>query len=148
MIMHLKITTFRRRLKGTPRKDEKYRGVVITALNYIFRECTIRKILKHCAKNDSIFRITYYEFTKKPEAETQKICDFIGVNYSNNIFNVSKTNHNIGGNRLRFSKIENIKPIQKWKTNMNQFEKAIIQVLGGYFLNKKFKKYRFLNKVY
>lgn len=124
----------------------EYPGPFSQTMKFIKTTLLIRRILRLNFDKQQIFGISYEEFAANPENSINKIISFIGLSGTfNRIAINTKPNHNIGGNRMRFKPIKEIKLIEKWRKNLTSKEKAIFKILGGELINKSFKYHKYQN---
>ena len=61
--------------------------------------------------------LSYEELTRTPEAALQKVCDFIGIEYTSQLLRFREHPHRlVGGNRMRFGTTSEITENKKWVT--------------------------------
>lgn len=103
---------------------------------WFFVNLKIKKTLEHLHNVDSL-RINYEELCEKPAEVMTKICDFLGIKYSENMLVMDVVGkHNIAGTPNRFGKRnEAISKDEKWKGNINYKRNIFINYLGR-VLNK------------
>jgi hypothetical protein len=106
----------------------------------------IEIIKKRNKKNKNIF-ILYEDFVNNPEKIIKFILKEIGLYFESDMMSFKdKERHQVGGNyNLRFkSKGNSIKLDDKWREEMNFFNKFIFNILFGWlnlFYKLKSKKY-------
>ncbi len=109
-----------------------WKSSIVWSKRNLINLCMVTHILK---KKDWIM-VRYEELADNPSKELKRICSFIGIKYEESMFDFSKnTNHNIGGNRMRFKKNQEIKLDEDWKCNLTKKERVIFSFIGG-FVNK------------
>lgn len=61
--------------------------------------------------------LSYEELTRTPEAALQRVCDFIGIEYTSQLLRFREHPHRlVGGNRMRFNTTAEITEDRKWLT--------------------------------
>jgi len=112
----------------------KYGGIISPMLRWALKNLKI-EILKRRYPQKFVF-LRYEDFCRNPEKEIEKILKKIGLDFEPQMLNFrNKTHHQVGGNRLRFYKNQEIKENILWKKQLPIFDKIIFHILFGW-LNK------------
>lgn len=141
------LESLKRKANDPKREYAFYPGPFRATISFMKSSLINNEICSRYFDKKDIYRLTYENLTKNFSSELKNLCYFIGINYPEEDFNYiykngikKQRNHNIGGNRLRFSKINKIRYINKWKKNLSSYEKMIFYLLGGNAVNKIIKK--------
>jgi len=139
------VESIKRKAKDPTREKENYYGVFIHTLQFIFGHLAKLRIINKFFKEEDILYINYKDFSLYPKKVLEKVGDYIGIEFNNETLDPgsqkyfsSITHHNIGGNRLRFQFINQIKYMNKWDKGLNLCEKLLFAFLGGLCINKLF----------
>lgn len=124
----LKILGIRKHCSGviySKSKNAKFAWIspfFVWIFNYTIAYKSIRK-----SEVPNIF-VSYEKFASSPYEEVNKISNFVGFNIPLKFDN--KEFHNIGGNIMRFKKLDNIYLDEKWKTNLGFFKKNLGKIVN------------------
>ncbi|MBM7622957.1 sulfotransferase [Sporohalobacter salinus] len=139
----------KRKANDNQREEASYPGSVSQTLKFIKLSLYVRNILKHYIDSNDIYGLRYKDFTQNCKREIKGLCSFLDIEYQKEILDNnsstyfgSRERHNIGGNRLRFKQIDQIRYINKWKNNLTFNEKMCFKLLGGSIINKTFDKFQ------
>jgi len=99
---------------------------------------TVADMTARALPHGLVLVVKYEDLCDKPEATLCRIADFIGVDLSQVIENVIsgktlKVGHNLGGNRVRFSKHLVFKPDTEWKNRLPSKYRKIFWMVAGRF---------------
>lgn len=139
----------KRKAQNNNRGSARYPGAFKQTLRFVRKSNYIREVINTLFDDSQIYALKYKYFTQQSKKSLNSFFDFFDLSQeidiidgdSNNFF-AKQIKHNIGGNRLRFQKIDEIKYINKWKENLNRREKIIFKVFGGNYINSSFNKYK------
>lgn len=87
------------------------------------------QLFGHVIADDHILQVKYEDLVNNPEAELQRICSFLNLEFEPAMMDfASHTHHITNGNNMRFKKSSEIKIDNAWKTelskeDLNYFEK-------------------------
>jgi len=87
---------------------------------------------------ERIFRIRYEDLCRETEAELSRICDFLGIEYTNKMLDFREPVwHTLGGNPMRFNHDSRIVLDEKWRNELDEAElAAFARIAGG--INRKY----------
>lgn len=90
---------------------------------------------------ESWCRIKYEDFACEPAAVTQRLCAFLGLDFSPELLQAGRAAiHNISGSRWRYQSGEAIRLDEKWRTELPAKRRLVFNVLAGW-LNRKYGYY-------
>jgi hypothetical protein len=102
-------------------KNEK-RDVESATHQWVKDQNRMLKLLENVNKNDYL-HVKYESICTNTEDECRRICDFLGIEYSDLMLRFDKeSRHTIGGNKIRFSQINGIKQDFAWKKELEEHE--------------------------
>lgn len=82
--------------------------------------------------------VHYEDLVSNPAAELQRLCDFIGIEFSPGMLTPGAVvHHNVNGNDMKFSDVKNLKLDMGWKTQMAPGDLAYFERKAGR-LNRQF----------
>ena len=85
-----------------------------------------------------ILKVNYEDLVASPEAELQRICSFLGINFSTSLLQPTRLGIDDGTSTNRTgSKEINSNSVHKWKSNLSRTEQAIIH---KYMLRSRIRK--------
>jgi hypothetical protein len=81
---------------------------------------------------DTYLHIRYEELCRDPEATVSKICAFLDLPFEPSMLTFSgDTQHNIGGNRMRMSGLNEIREDVKWRNLLTPEQLRIFERIAG-----------------
>jgi hypothetical protein len=120
------------RLKALFRKDPNPVPVWKSSMQWVKYNIISFYVTRLLLKREDWIMIRYEDLARDPVRELKKVCSFIKVQYDKDMLNFSKKiNHNIGGNRMRFEKNQEIKLDEAWKHDLTNQEKMVFCLIGG-----------------
>jgi hypothetical protein len=94
------------------------------------------EIIKKRNKDRKIIFLRYEDLARNPQKTLERILGEIGLKFEPQMLNFREAEqHQINGNRLRFSQEKEIKEDLSWKENLSSFDLFLFHVLAGW-LNK------------
>lgn len=74
-----------------------------------------------------VLYVRYEEICQNPPASIEKVCDFLGIEYTPSMLNFKKDKgHTLMGNRMRFDDNQLIREDLEWKTGLTQEERSAL----------------------
>ncbi len=141
------IESVKRKAHDPKREHADYKGPFIHTIQFELSHLQRLRILKNL-KNSDVRIITYKGLTSQIENKIKDLCNFIGIDFNDETLHPNSEyyfsnfeKHNVGGNRLRFKKVNTIQFIEKWPKGLNNSEKLIFNCLGGPIFNNFFYKF-------
>lgn len=139
----------KRKAQNNNRGSARYPGAFKQTLRFVRKSNYIREVINTLFDDSNVFALRYKDIAQQSKKNLNSFFDYFDLSpeidiidgESNNFFS-KQINHNIGGNRLRFQKIDEIRYLNKWKENLNIREKIIFKVFGGNYINNSFNKYK------
>lgn len=85
-----------------------------------------------CVEKENRYLLLYKDLAKKPEQTLTKLCEFIGVEYSEQCLNFRNSDHHIIGNaQMRFGTNNEIYYDEKWRTSLSSEQLKLFDRLAG-----------------
>ena len=85
-----------------------------------------------CVEKENRYLLLYKDLAKKPEHTLTKLCEFIGVEYSEQCLNFRNSDHHIIGNaQMRFGTNNEIYYDAKWRTSLSSEQLKLFDRLAG-----------------
>jgi len=139
----------KRKANNNERGSAHYPGAFNQTVRFVRKSNYIREVINALFDDYQVFALKYKDFTQQSKKSLNSFFDFFDLpqeidiidSNSKNFF-AKKPQHNIGGNRLRFQEIDEIRYINKWKKNLNKKEKIIFKMFGGNYINNSFNIYK------
>ena len=101
------------------------------------------KLFLSKVKAEDKIALDYHKLATNPMESVQKLSKFLDTKYNHKTLLPESKEffsrypvHNIGGNRLRLSPVNDIQYLCRWPNNLSMLEKTIFLLLGGRILNK------------
>jgi hypothetical protein len=88
-------------------------------------------------------RVRYEDLCSNPQAELEKLCDFLNLNPSQVNLDFRSADLHVFGNKMRLSSEKAIQHDNKWQTELNMSQLHIIER----FTHDKLRKYGYITKV-
>lgn len=102
--------------------------------NYYAR---IIPLLEHYVDPSHLLWLKYEELATAPRMHLERICEFLGLEYEENmLYYANQTHHSIGGNDMRLQKSSQIKLDISWHEKLSDEDIRYFEARAGY-LNRK-----------
>jgi hypothetical protein len=139
----------KRKAQNSERGSARYPGAFKQTIRFVRKSNYIREVIRTLFNDCEVFALKYKVFTQQSKNSLNDFFDFFDLPQEIDIIDANSKNffanqiqHNIGGNRLRFKEIDEIRYINKWENNLNKKEKVIFKMFGGNYINNSFNKYK------
>jgi len=108
------------------------RSVLRGALSWRLRHARIKRLISSLAPAQNFMQLHYEELCSDPAGTTQRICEFIDVPFDPDMLNFrSRIQHQLGGNKMRFSSDKDIRLDERWKTEITSWDKIVFRAIAG-----------------
>ena len=102
------------------------------AKTWVYINGTAQKALWNVPEADQ-FVLRYEELCDDPAAEMARVCDFLGIDFSDDVLSLDKaSSHGIAGNPMRFDRsVSTIKKDEAWKDALSSADLATFERIAG-----------------
>lgn len=95
-------------------------------------EHTKQRIVHRSMRSTPFLRTSYEDLCRNPEAELQRICSWLGVDFQPLMLDFRANRHNLGGNPMRSRQQETaIKFDEHWRRELTSDDLAVFERIGG-----------------
>lgn len=120
---------------------DKYKIKVVHNSKLWLRNNLVAEAIALSLPSSQYIKIRYEDFCASPRKASKTLCDFIGVQYKDDMLNFRSTvNHNIGGNPMKFRRESILKPDQKWRKTLSRQDVRTFNLIAGWL--NRFYGYR------
>jgi hypothetical protein len=100
-------------------------------LSWYARNRSAMKVIQEHYRGKAM-RLRYEDLCRQPESVIRSVCEFIGVEYTPAMMDFrSRTQHQVGGNPVRFGTDKEIRLDERWRQKVGGFQRLLFKTIAG-----------------